>query len=148
MKDKNNFKKQSAITFIEIMIVIVIMAAIAALAGPALFNQLGGAKVKQAFIQMQSIKQTLDSYNLDNNSFPTTDQGLKALITKPELGKIPEFWNGPYLTGNDIPKDPWNNDYSYTSSGSSYEFSSLGADGAAGGTGNDKDIVCNINSCN
>ncbi|MBL0691684.1 MAG: type II secretion system major pseudopilin GspG [SAR324 cluster bacterium] len=143
-----NHARQAGVSFIEIMIVIVIMAAIAALAGPALFNQFSGAKVNQAKIQMQSFLSTLDLYRIDNNTFPTSEHGLKALVEKPTLGKIPERWNGPYISGNKIPLDPWSNAYIYAANGQSYDIRSLGADSKEGGTGNDKDIVCTQRGCN
>lgn len=147
IKFKIDYSKKAGVTFIEIMIVIVIMAAIAALAGPALFNQFSGARVNQAKIQMQSFVGTLDLYRIDNRTFPSTEQGLKSLLEKPSLGKIPDQWNGPYITGNSIPKDPWGNDYVYDGNNQNYSIRSLGADGIEGGEGNDKDIVCNSQGC-
>ena len=141
-KDSEQTKKGTpGFSFLEVMIVIVIMAAIAAIVGPSLFGKLDEAKIKQAKIQMKSINSALDLYNLDNSSFPTTEQGLEALIKKPEVGFIPTNWRGPYINGKSIPKDPWSRSYSYQSDGSSINLLSLGADGVAGGSDMNADIV-------
>jgi len=145
---KNRFLRQNAVTFIEIMIVVVIMAAIAALAGPALFSQFGGAQVNNAKTEMGSIISALELYNLDNKKFPSTEQGLDALIKKPSLGIIPENWNGPYLKGNAAPDDPWGNNYLYENSGQIFTLKTFGADGLEGGDGNNKDLSCSPQSCN
>ena len=128
-------------SFLEVMIVIVIMAAIAAIVGPSLFGKLDEAKIKQAKIQMKSLNSALDLYNLDNSAFPTTEQGLEALIKKPEVGFIPTNWRGPYINGKSIPKDPWSRGYSYQSDGSSINLLSFGADGVGGGSDMNADIV-------
>ena len=130
-------------SFLEIMIVVVIMAAIAALAGPPIFRQFAGSKVSLAKVQMQNLVQGLLTYSADNNTFPSNDQGLKALFEKPVLGEIPANWNGPYLQGS-LPKDPWDKDYLYQGSKNEFTLSSYGESGTAeGGTG----IVCNQNGC-
>ncbi len=131
---------QGGFSFIEIMIVIVIMAGIVAIVGPALFSRLDEAKVDQARIQMKSLVSALDLYHLDNSTYPTSEQGLNALIEKPELGVIPANWRGPYLRSSAVPKDPWNYDYDYQSDGSVIVIKSLGADGEEGGEGINADI--------
>lgn len=128
-------------SFIEIMIVIVIMAGIVAIVGPALFSRLDEAKIDQAKIQMKSLVSALDLYHLDNSTYPSTEQGLEALLNKPEVGVIPENWRGPYLRSSIVPKDPWNHDYSFQSDGSIIVIKSLGADGEEGGEGMNADIV-------
>lgn len=132
--------KRDGFSFIEIMIVIVIMAGMIAIVGPMLFGKLDEAKVDQARIQMKNLVAALDLYHLDNSNYPSTEQGLEALLSKPVLGKIPRNWRGPYLRSNSIPKDPWENDYVYQSDGRSIVLKSLGADGEEGGDGIDADI--------
>ncbi len=138
---KQSRKRQKGFSFLEIMIVIVIMASIAALVGPMLFSKLDDAKIDQAKIQMKSFRQALDLYQLDNSSFPTSDQGLEALLNKPTRGQIPLNWKGPYLRAKTLPLDPWNRPYLYRSNGSNQSIQSLGADGKAGGEGRDADIL-------
>jgi len=133
-------KNQGGFSFIEIMIVIVIMAGIVAIVGPALFSRLDEAKVDQAKIQMKSLVSALDLYHLDNSTYPSTEQGLNALLEKPELGVIPANWRGPYLRSSKIPKDPWNYDYDYQFDGGAIDLRCLGADGEEGGEGINADI--------
>lgn len=133
--------QQDGVNFLEIMIVIVIMAGIAAIVGPALFGRLDEAKVDTAKIQMKSLAAAMDHYHLDNSSYPTSEQGLEALISKPEVGQIPNNWNGPYLKGSKVPKDPWKNDYFYQSDGDTFSLGSLGSDGEEGGEGSKEDIL-------
>lgn len=138
--DEQDVKKQAGFSFMEIMIVIILMAGIAAIAVPAFFGKLDEANIKTANIQMKSLGSALDFYHLDNSSYPTTEQGLEALISKPEVGKVPKNWKGPYLN-SEIPKDPWNNDYAYRSTGGSYQIISFGADGEEGGEEVNADIL-------
>lgn len=138
--DTEDHRNQKGFSFIEIMIVIVIMAGIVAIVGPTLFGKLDEAKIDQARIQMKSLVSALDLYHLDNSSYPTTEQGLSALLDKPDLGVVPQNWRGPYLRSSKVPKDPWNNDYFYQSDGRSIVIKSLGADGQEGGDGIDADI--------
>lgn len=127
-------------SFIEIMIVIVIMAGMIAIVGPMLFGKLDEAKVDQARIQMKSLVGALDLYHLDNSAYPSTEQGLIALLEQSAVGSIPKNWRGPYLRSAKIPKDPWGNDYVYQSDGQSLVMKSLGSDGAEGGDGINADI--------
>ena len=141
MKEKapeKNYK--SGFSFIEIMIIIVIMAGIVAIVGPTLFGKLDEAKIDQAKIQMKAIRSSLDLYHLDTSFYPTTEQGLEALLKKPEIGKIPDKWRGPYLRSSEIPKDPWGNDYFYQSDGNAIGIKSFGADGEEDGGGVNGDI--------
>ncbi|OGG97014.1 MAG: type II secretion system protein GspG [Candidatus Lambdaproteobacteria bacterium RIFOXYD2_FULL_50_16] len=134
-------QRQRGFSFIEIMIVIVLMAGIAAFVGPALFSKLDDAKVDQAKIQMKSLAGSLELYRLDNSRYPDSEQGLAALMAKPSLGRIPESWRGPYLNAKSLPKDPWERDYVYNSDGSNFDLMSLGADGEPGGQDRDQDIA-------
>jgi len=136
----NSGRINDGFSFIEIMIVIVIMAGMIAIVGPMLFSRLDEAKVDQARIQIKSLIAALDLYHLDNSAYPTTDQGLEALLTKPAVGKIPANWRGPYLRSKTIPRDPWENDYVYQSEGKNIVLKSLGADGETGGEGINADI--------
>ncbi len=131
---------QQGFSFIEIMIVIVIMAGMIAIVGPMLFGKLDEAKVDQARIQMKSLVGALDLYHLDNSVYPSTDQGMEALLQQPSVGKVPKNWRGPYLRSTKIPKDPWENDYIYQSEGKNIMMKSLGADGEEGGEGINADI--------
>lgn len=139
--EKKEEGRAQGFSFIEILIVIVIMAGIVAIVGPTLFNRLDDAKIDQARIQMKGFMSALDLYHLDNHSFPTTEQGLQSLLLKPEVGAIPENWRGPYIRSKSIPKDPWNRDYFFQSDGATIVLKSLGADGQEGGDGNDADIL-------
>ena len=141
LKKKTNFHQQPGFSFIEILIVIVIMAGIAALVGPALFSKLDEAKVDQARIQMKNLSGALELYRLDNSSYPSTEQGLNAMIQQPNVGRIPQNWRGPYLNAKSVPKDPWGGDYAYRSNGGSFELKCLGANLAPGGDGLDQDIL-------
>ncbi|PCI29586.1 MAG: type II secretion system protein GspG [SAR324 cluster bacterium] len=132
--------QQSGFSFLEIMIIIVIMAGIAAIVGPSLFGKLDEAKIDQAKIQMKNISAALDLYHLDTSMFPSTDQGLESMLSKPEVGRVPRNWRGPYLKGSTMPKDPWSRDYVYLSDGGSFQLRSLGADGEEGGEGTSADI--------
>lgn len=137
-------KDQKGFTLIEIMVVIIILGLLAGLVLPKFLGQEEKAKRKVAMTQINSLIGALNAYKLDNGFYPTTDQGLEALIRKPESGRIPQKWNeGGYLSPARIPKDPWGKDYVYISPGSEtreYEIISYGADNEPGGEGNNADI--------
>ncbi len=132
---------KSGFTFLEIMIVIIIMASLAAIVGQNLFSRVDEANQKKASIEMKNIASALDFYYLDNQSYPTSDEGLKALIEKPRED-FPT-WNGPYLKAKTVPLDPWAHPYQYELSddASAYTITSLGSDHKEGGTGVKKDII-------
>ena len=127
-------------TLIEMLVVITIIALIMALVGPRVLNYLTDAKIKTARIQIASIENALDLYYLDANRYPTTSEGLRALMERPGDTVA---WNGPYLKGNAIPNDPWGRSYVYRSPGEHgpYDIMSYGADGQEGGAGADADIT-------
>ncbi len=128
-------------TLIEIMVVVVIMGILAALVVPKLMGRTDDARVTAARQDIATIMQALKLYKLDNQRYPITEQGLKALIEKPTTGPEARGWkSGGYL--DKLPKDPWGNPYQYLSPGIKGEVDvfSYGADGQAGGTGNDADI--------
>ena len=126
-------------TLVEMLVVITIIALIMSLVGPRVLNFLGESKVKAARIQIQSIETALDLYALDTGHFPSSSEGLDALMQRPGGGTS---WNGPYLKGNAVPNDPWGRPYIYRSPGEhgSYDIVSYGADGKEGGTGATADI--------
>lgn len=131
-------------TLIEIMVVIVILAMLAALVGPKLMGRSDDAKVTDAKVQIKNMETALKLYKLDNGVYPTTEQGLIALVSKPTVGVIPKSYKeGGYLEGKKVPKDPWQGDYIYVSPGEhgDYDLFSYGADGAKGGEGKNADIT-------
>jgi general secretion pathway protein G len=130
-------------SLLEIMIVMAILALLAALVGPLVMAQFDKAKVDDAKVQMRNLEAALKFYNLHNSSYPSTEQGLQALVEKPTVGVIPKNYQAAgYLDSKKVPKDPWNNDYVYLSPGEhgDYDLYSFGADGARGGEGKDADI--------
>jgi general secretion pathway protein G len=131
---------QGGFTLIEILVVITIIALIMSLVGPRVLNYLAESKVKAAKIQIQSLGSALDLFNLDTGRYPSTGEGLAALVQSP--GTIPS-WNGPYLKGGVVPNDPWGHPYVYRSPGEHgpYDIMSYGSDGQEGGTGTAADIT-------
>jgi len=130
-----------AFTLIEVMVVIAILAVLAALIVPKVMSRPDEARVVAARQDIASLLQALKLYRLDNLRYPTTEQGLAALVTRPNLAPVPPNWKpGGYLER--LPRDPWGNPYQYLSPGLRGEVDvfSFGADGAAGGEGFDADI--------
>src|SRR5947209_20017953 len=130
---------QQGFTLVEMLVVITIIGLIMGLIGPRVLNYLSESKVKAAKIQLQSFGSALDLFYLDAGRFPSTAEGLTALVQRTP-GIV--AWNGPYLKGGNVPKDQWNNPYVYRAPGerSAYEIMSYGADGQEGGTGIAADI--------
>ena len=129
-------------TFIEIMVVVAILAILAALVVPRIMGRTDDAKRTAAKVQIRNIEGGLQLYKLDNGVYPTTEQGLKALTEKPTVGVIPKNWKlGGYLPK--VPDDPWGTPYKYTSPSpkGDYEIISLGTDGEPGGEGKNADIT-------
>ena len=138
------YTNRNGFTLIEIMVVIVILAMLAAIVGPKLMGRTDDAKVTDARVQIKNIETSLKLYKLDNGAYPSTEQGLGTLITKPTVGVIPKnYKEGGYLESKKVPQDPWGNDYIYVSPGEhgDYDLSSFGADGAKGGEGKNSDIT-------
>jgi general secretion pathway protein G len=133
--------RQSGFTILEILVVITIIGLLLGLAGPAVLRQLGGARVSVAKQSIERLSTVLDLYNLDMGSYPTTEQGLEALVKKPSGATN---WNGPYLKGEAVPLDPWNHAYIYRSPserpGREYDLCSNGPSGDAG----KKEQLCNL----
>lgn len=128
-------------TLLEVMVVVVILGVLAVLVVPKIISRPDEARVVAAKQDIASLMQMLKLYRLDNQRFPTTEQGLQALVTKPTTNPIPANWKtGGYI--DRLPRDPWGNPYQYLTPGVRGEIDlySLGADGAPGGEGNDADI--------
>jgi len=130
-------------TLIELMVVIVILGILAGLIVPRIMGRPEEARRMKAKIQIESIETALKLYKLDNGRYPSTEQGLEALVMPPQVGELPPSWReGGYLEKGKVPKDPWGNEYVYLSPEAHGDFDllSYGADGEPGGEGNDKDI--------
>lgn len=131
---------EQGFTLVEMLVVITIIALVMGLVGPRVLNYLSEAKAKTAKIQVESLASALDLYYLDNGRYPSSSEGLHALV-QPSGDSV--GWNGPYLKGNSVPNDPWGKPYSYRSPGQhgAYDIVSYGADGQEGGTGAAADIT-------
>ena len=129
-------------TLIELLVVIIVLGLLAALVAPRIIGHVGEARSTTAQTQIEMLTLALDNYKLDNTRYPTTEQGLEALRTKPTRQPLPPNWRGPYVR-KDIPVDPWGRPYIYRSPGSDsdgFDLYSLGRDGQPGGTEEDADI--------
>ena len=128
-------------TLLELLVVVAIIGLLAAYVGPKYFNQLGRSEQAAAKSQIDAFKKALGAYRIDTGSYPTSEEGLAALVNKPADSAKAAKWNGPYLEGTP-PVDPWERPYLYTSPGSNgdYDLSSYGKDGQPGGTGDAADI--------
>jgi general secretion pathway protein G len=135
---------RAGFTLIELLVTIAIIATLAAIVAPALFGNVGQARQNSARSQIQILSLALDAYRVDNDAYPTTDQGLEALRTFPVAGDPPRSWRGPYLR-QVVPMDPWGRPYVYVGPGianpNAYDLYSLGKDGKAGGDGEDMDFT-------
>ena len=132
--------RQAGFTLIELLVVIIILGLLAGLVGPRLFGRVGQSKQAAARAQIELFGASLDQYRLDVGSYPASGAGLDALIKNPGANN----WNGPYLKKGAVPKDPWGNAYKYKccpGDHGEYDLWSDGADGAAGGDGENADIT-------
>ena len=128
-------------SFIEVMVVIIILGLLSSIVGVYLFDSAEKAKSDATKTQIRGLETALDLYRLHNSRYPSSEQGLKALLERPEVGLIPKNWNGPYLRGNNLPEDGWDSPFRYISgNGNEFEIISLGADGIDGGVDLDADI--------
>ena len=139
LRSQNRNFLHSGFTLIELLVVLVILGLLIGYVGPKYFAQLGKSEVKVARAQISSFGKALDQYRLDVGRYPSTEQGLNALVAKPDSEVK---WEGPYLE-KAIPKDPWGKAYLYKNPGEhgDYDLFSLGKDGAPGGGGDNVDIT-------
>lgn len=140
-KPSRALRPAAGFTLIEVMVVVIILGVLAAIAVPRIMDRPDEARVTKAQHDIRALSSALNLYRLDNYRYPTTDQGLEALVEKPVGSPEPRNWKeGGYL--DRLPKDPWGNDYQYLSPGEHGEFDlySLGADARPGGEGVDADI--------
>lgn len=138
-KDKHiRFRGKAGFTLIELLVVMVILGLLAALVGPTLFSKVGKGKTAAATTQIELFGQALDSFRLDTGRYPTTSEGLQALVVNPGI----DGWDGPYLKKG-VPNDPWRRPYQYQCPGThgDYDLYTYGLDGAPGGDGENKDIT-------
>ena len=130
-------------TLIELMAVIIILGILAGLIIPRIMGRPEEARRVKARIQIESLETALQMYKLDNGAYPSTEQGLQALVEPPSAGVLPKKWReGGYLEKSRVPEDPWGNDFVYLSPGvhDDFDLSSYGPDGQEGGEGKDADI--------
>ncbi len=137
MRSRRN--NQEGFTLIELMVVILIIGLLATIVVRNLRGVTDRAKRTKAEADISELKQALDSYYLDNGNYPTSEQGLQALVSAPTSGPVPsDYETGGYIER--VPLDPWGHPYVYESDGNSYTLKSYGADGQPGGTGKNADI--------
>jgi general secretion pathway protein G len=139
-KRETHLRRRDGFTLIELMVVMIILGLLAALVAPKVMDRLGKANTHAAYSQIELFGTALDSLRLDVGRYPTTSEGLEALVDRVSGA---EGWNGPYLKKNEIPLDPWKNAYHYESPGNhgDYDLYSYGKDNSEGGEGEDRDIV-------
>lgn len=138
MNQTSTNRRHAGFTLLELLVVLAILGMLGALVGPRVLGQLDNSKPKTTQLQVKNLESAADMYKLDVGRYPTTQEGLEALVTRP--GTV-TGWNGPYLRG-EVPKDAWGNTFHYESPGKrgDVDIYSLGADNAAGGEGNNADI--------
>ena len=136
---KRRTHRRRGFSLIELLVVLVILSLLGGIVGPRLLKHLGQAKSDTAALQIEDLGAALDVYMLENGQYPTTDQGLRALVEAPAGN---ERWNGPYLRKPKVPQDPWGNAYQYKSPGEHGDFDlfSYGADNSPGGEKDNRDV--------
>lgn len=141
MKSMRNANRQQGFTLLEVMVVLAIIGGIMALVATNIIGSAGDARIKTTKSQIKLIENALDLYKLDNFTYPTTEQGLEALVKKPSSSPEPKnYKSGGYLKGNNVPTDSWGNEFLYFLDKGQYEIVSLGADGQEGGEEEGADI--------
>lgn len=135
---------RAGFTLIELLVVIAIIAVLAAVVAPSIFGNVGDAKLNAARSQLQIFALALDAYRIDNDAYPSAEQGLEALRSFPAAGDPPARWRGPYLRQS-VPLDPWGRPYVYVAPGlvnvNAYDLYTLGKDGQPGGSDENSDIT-------
>ncbi|MDH7499578.1 MAG: type II secretion system major pseudopilin GspG [candidate division NC10 bacterium] len=137
-------RRQEGFTLLEVLVVVFILALLAAIVTPRIVGRTDDARIAEAKVQIRNFETGLKLFKLDNAFYPSTEQGLEALIEKPTTGRIPpNYREGGYMEQRKIPNDPWGNPYIYVSPGLHGDFDILcyGADGREGGEGKDADIA-------
>ena len=139
-------RRRRGFTLVEIMAVVLIIALLGTLVGAAVVGQIDKARVTTAQTQIRNIEAALEFYQMDNGRYPTTEQGLEALVREPSIEpRASSYRPGGYLKGGEVPLDPWKNTYEYQAPGSnnphSFDLWTFGRDGQAGGEGTDGDIT-------
>ena len=134
-------QRERGFSLLELLAVLVILGILAGVFAPKFLGQAESAKRKAAKLEIDQIGQSLDLYKLETGKYPTSQEGLAALVTAPSGAAN---WNGPYLKKTTVPKDPWGNEYKYVSPGDQnrpYDIISFGSDGKEGGDGDGRDIT-------
>jgi general secretion pathway protein G len=141
---RHALRTERGLTLIEILVVIIVLGLLAGLVAPQIIGRVSEARGATAHTQIELLSVALDNYRLDNGRYPTTQQGLEALRTKPAAEPEPRNWRGPYLR-KEVPADPWDRPYIYRSPGTenpqSYDLLTLGSDGVPGGEDEAADIT-------
>lgn len=140
---KADCRNTRGFTLIELLVVLVIIGILAGYIGPKIMGHPEEAKRTKAALQIQGIETALKLYKLDNGSYPSTEQGLQALVEPPTTGKLPPKWrSGGYLEHSSVPEDPWGSEFVYLSPGvhGDFDLSAYGLDGEPGGDGDDADV--------
>lgn len=136
-------RARRAFTLMELMVVLLVIGLLAGLVAPQIIGRVSDARVTTANAQLAMLGVALENYRLDNGNYPTTEQGLAALRTRPTIPPAPSNWKGPYLK-KDVPLDPWGRAYIYRNTSkedaTTFDLSTLGRDGRVGGSGEDKDL--------
>ncbi len=144
MSSRAERSQRHGFTLIELIVVVAIIATLAAVVAPAVFRNVADAKTTAAKSQIDIFALALNSYRLDNDVLPSSEQGLEALRTMPNVGEPPRNWRGPYLS-QVLPTDPWGRPYIYVVPGhenpTAFDLYTLGRDGRAGGEGDDADVT-------
>ena len=140
LSNRSNRLGDSGFTLVELLVVMVILVMLASIVGPRVIGYLGSSKIKTAKVQIESIASAMELFRIDNGRYPSTSEGLPALVIAPDGMKN---WNGPYLTKIELPIDPWGNPFRYAApgqKGTPFDIISFGAGNKPGGEGEDADV--------